>query len=288
MKANPLASLKRREAARLTVAVVTTLDSTTQLSTATTAPTRAPAAGRTPRHQVPTVARATSDVASPGIPIRPPTARPANSWGMGIAEVANRAGSSVMSAAAATTGTIPQPSRAAEPPSTTTVWARSGSCWRRKSSAATHVPTIPRAYSPPIARPTSCSGLRRSPLRNSVSFSLRRCATTRAPRSGLLRPPAGRTALRGSRRRGLLSTVPAARSRPSATTATWSHIRCTRSMTWLETITVPPLATYRSRMSRMLAAETGSTDSNGSSRTSTLGAWIRADARAIFLVMPAE
>ncbi|MNW57094.1 hypothetical protein D3C74_348710 [compost metagenome] len=59
-------------------------------------------------------------------------------------------------------------------------------------------------------------------------------------------------------------------------------------MTCEETITVPPLATYPLRISRMLAAETGSTASNGSSSTSRLGAWMRAEASAIFLVMPAE
>ena len=204
MKANPLASLKRREAARLAVAVVTTLDSTTQLSTATTAPTRAPAAGRTPRHQVPTVARATSAVASPGIPIRPPTARPANSWGMGIGEVVNRAGSSVMSAADGNHGNNPPAEQGRRTAQHNNCLGKERVLLAEEEQRRDAGPTIPRAYSPPIARPTSCSGLRRSPLRKSVSFSLRRCATTRAPPSGLFRPPAGRTALRGSRRRGLL------------------------------------------------------------------------------------
>ncbi|OLT53358.1 hypothetical protein BJF88_11920 [Cellulosimicrobium sp. CUA-896] len=36
------------------------------------------------------------------------------------------------------------------------------------------------------------------------------------------------------------STVPAASTCPPATTATWSHMRCTRSMTCEETTTVPP------------------------------------------------
>ena len=38
----------------------------------------------------------------------------------------------------------------------------------------------------------------------------------------------------------------------------------------------------------MFAAEIGSTDSNGSSRTRSRGAWISAEASAIFFVMPAE
>ena len=70
--------------------------------------------------------------------------------------------------------------------------------------------------------------------------------------------------------------------------ATWSHIRWTRSITWLETITVPPAWAKPCSSSRIRAAETGSTASNGSSSTSRSGAWIMAAARAIFLVMPAE
>ncbi len=35
---------------------------------------------------------------------------------------------------------------------------------------------------------------------------------------------------------------PDARSRPCAMTATWSHMRCTRSIEWLDTMTVPPEA----------------------------------------------
>ena len=38
----------------------------------------------------------------------------------------------------------------------------------------------------------------------------------------------------------------------------------------------------------MFAAETGSTDSNGSSSTSSRGEWIIAQASAIFFVIPAE
>ena len=41
-------------------------------------------------------------------------------------------------------------------------------------------------------------------------------------------------------------------------------------------------------MSRMFAAETGSTASNGSSSTSSRGACTSAQASATFLVMPAE
>ena len=37
-----------------------------------------------------------------------------------------------------------------------------------------------------------------------------------------------------------------------------------------------------------VADDTGSTDSNGSSSTSSRGEWIMAAASAIFLVMPAE
>src|SRR5690606_7744531 len=84
------------------------------------------------------------------------------------------------------------------------------------------------------------------------------------------------------------SVVPAASTRPAPITATWSHIRSTRSIEWLETMTVPPPRTNWCRMSRMFAAETGSTDSKGSSSTSSLGAWMSAQASAIFFVMPAE
>lgn len=86
----------------------------------------------------------------------------------------------------------------------------------------------------------------------------------------------------------LLERAWPARSVPAAITATWVHMRWTRSITWLETITVPPRSTYECRMSRMFAAETGSTASNGSSRTSRSGAWTMAAARDTFLVMPAE
>ena len=70
--------------------------------------------------------------------------------------------------------------------------------------------------------------------------------------------------------------------------ATRSQTRSIMSMPWLESTTVPPLATYFCRISVTFAAETGSTDSNGSSSTSTRGEWIIAQASAIFFVMPAE
>jgi hypothetical protein len=53
-------------------------------------------------------------------------------------------------------------------------------------------------------------------------------------------------------------------------------------------MTVPPWATYVERMSRMIALETGSTASNGSSRTSSRGEWIIAPASITFLTIPAE
>ncbi|GMA31986.1 hypothetical protein GCM10025875_19780 [Litorihabitans aurantiacus] len=71
-------------------------------------------------------------------------------------------------------------------------------------------------------------------------------------------------------------------------TATWEHSRSTSSITWLESTTVPPLATKSARSARMWEAETGSTDSKGSSSTRTLGACTSAVASPIFLVMPAE
>ncbi len=64
--------------------------------------------------------------------------------------------------------------------------------------------------------------------------------------------------------------------------------RSTTSMTWLEKMTVPPPVTYRCRMSRIRAADTGSTASNGSSSTSSRGACSSAQARPIFFFMPAE
>ena len=59
-------------------------------------------------------------------------------------------------------------------------------------------------------------------------------------------------------------------------------------MTWLEMITDPPASTKRWRMARMVAADTGSMASNGSSSTSSLGVCSSAVARVIFLRMPAE
>ena len=53
-------------------------------------------------------------------------------------------------------------------------------------------------------------------------------------------------------------------------------------------ITVPPVRAYSMRMSLRFALETGSTDSKGSSSTRMRGLWIIAEARQIFLVMPAE
>ena len=70
--------------------------------------------------------------------------------------------------------------------------------------------------------------------------------------------------------------------------ATCVHIFSTSAMTCEEMITVPPVRAYSMRMSLRLALDTGSTDSNGSSSTSTRGLWIMAAARQIFLVMPAE
>ena len=55
--------------------------------------------------------------------------------------------------------------------------------------------------------------------------------------------------------------------------ATWVQMRSTRSITWLDSTTVPPFAAKSSRMPRIVRAETGSTASNGSSRTSSRGAW---------------
>ncbi len=144
-KATALTSLKRRELARLTVPAVTTLESTTQVSTPRTAPTRAPNASRMLRDQVPTVASATSDVAAPGVPISPARARPASICGIGTAKVVNRAGSRVRSAAEATIGMIAQPSTAPAPPSTTTVCAVVTSAWRSSNSPTTPTPTMPRA-----------------------------------------------------------------------------------------------------------------------------------------------
>ena len=71
-------------------------------------------------------------------------------------------------------------------------------------------------------------------------------------------------------------------------TATCVQMRSTRSMTWLESTTVPPDSTKPVRMRRIVAAEIGSTASNGSSSTSTRGAWTSAEASVTFLVMPAE
>jgi hypothetical protein len=53
-------------------------------------------------------------------------------------------------------------------------------------------------------------------------------------------------------------------------------------------ITDPPASMKRWRMARMVAADTGSMASNGSSSTSSLGVCSSAVARVTFLRMPAE
>ena len=67
-----------------------------------------------------------------------------------------------------------------------------------------------------------------------------------------------------------------------------SHSASTISMTWLDSSTVPPDVTNALRICRIMSPDTGSTDSNGSSRMSSRGAWTSAHARPIFFVMPAE
>jgi len=82
--------------------------------------------------------------------------------------------------------------------------------------------------------------------------------------------------------------VPAASTFPAATTASSSHMLSTSSITCDDITTVPPLDTKPRRIRRMPSPDTGSTASNGSSSTSSRGAWISAQANPIFLVMPAE
>ena len=83
------------------------------------------------------------------------------------------------------------------------------------------------------------------------------------------------------------SIGPADKTAPLTMTATESHTRSMRFMVWLDITTVPPAATYFCRISITFAADTGSTDSNGSSSTRRRGACTRAQASAAFLVMPA-
>ena len=68
--------------------------------------------------------------------------------------------------------------------------------------------------------------------------------------------------------------------------ATASHSRSTTSSTCVENTTVPPPSQKRRNTSWMVCADTGSTDSNGSSRNSTRGACRIAAASATFLRMP--
>lgn len=79
------------------------------------------------------------------------------------------------------------------------------------------------------------------------------------------------------------SSAPEAATAPSTMIARWSQTCSTRTMTWLDTTTEPPAATKRRRMSRIVAAEIGST---GSSRTRSRGRCTRAVARPIFLRIP--
>jgi hypothetical protein len=84
------------------------------------------------------------------------------------------------------------------------------------------------------------------------------------------------------------SRVPEATRRPPAITPTWSQTCSTRAITWRDSTTDPPASTKRCRITRMVAADTGSIASNGSSRTSSRGVCSRAVARVIFLRIPAE
>src|SRR5699024_8153345 len=84
------------------------------------------------------------------------------------------------------------------------------------------------------------------------------------------------------------SSVPSASSPPLAMIATWLHSPSTSSITWLDSTTVPPPPTYAVRIFRITCAETGPAGSSGSSITRIRGAWIKALASRIFLVMPAE
>ncbi len=73
-----------------------------------------------------------------------------------------------------------------------------------------------------------------------------------------------------------------------ASTATVSQSCSTSAITWLDSSTEPPPATNRLRIRLSVAADTGSTASNGSSSTSSRGPCSSAIANPIFFRMPVE
>src|SRR5262249_21761003 len=84
-------------------------------------------------------------------------------------------------------------------------------------------------------------------------------------------PPTSTKTSSRSRPPRTCAVVPTTLMSPAARIAMCVQSRSTTSITWLEKMTVPPPLTYRWRMSRVSAAETGSTASNGSSSTSRRG-----------------
>ena len=146
--------------------------------------------------------------------------------------------------------------------------------------------TTPATATPrPKRTANTPAGDLRKVLTSSRSLSRRSSATTPCPPPRWCRPRVPRS---GFERRALEDVVERARGehRPSAMIATESQMRSMSSMLWLDSNTVPPASVKRRRMSMTMADETGSTDSNGSSSTSSRGEWIIAAAIAIFFVMP--
>ena len=122
-----------------------------------------------------------------------------------------------------------------------------------------------------------------------VSFIAIRTPTTTAPRRRRRRRrPARRTPPPASGPRAPRRAGPPRRPGPRAITATVSQSCSTSAITWLESSTEPPPATNRVRMRLTVAAETGSTASNGSSSTSSRGACSSAVASPIFFRIPEE
>ena len=122
-----------------------------------------------------------------------------------------------------------------------------------------------RADARTAPRPGRC----RRPLRSSRSFSRTNVPTTTVPAARPARRRARRTRLPACPRRAARRAARPTRCGPLTITATWSHMRSTSSITWLENTIVPPPPVKCSSTERIARADTGSMASNGSSRKSS-------------------
>ena len=230
-------------------------------------------------------------VTTPGMPIRPASASPVEQVRRGIANVTNRAGSRVESTPERDERDHPPaeheqradehhhepadvraPARSARPSSPTT---HDGQRAEPVERADDEADDLPRAAPQAVAQQRQ---LQADEVRNHASPSpLTRPPTRSTNRSSRLLSP--RTS----------STVPAASTCPAAMTATWSHMRWTRSMTCEDTMTVPPERDVGRRGCRgCWRRRPGRRPRTARPARAARGACTIAQASATFLVMPAE